>query len=122
MIDNYTDNAVPPLESDVPTDDMHFQQMHDSLARDFQTIPRGMLSMFFCVTGGMDWYEILLPLMNISALYVFLFVAFISFVIFGVFNVLSAVFVESVMTNRDKDLLIQGEQTKTRLFMSDMAE
>merc|ERR1719271_1530874 len=81
-----------------------------------------MLTMFFSVTGGIDWYEILRPLMKASWIYVIVFVAFEVFVVFGVFNVLNAVFVESVLTNRDKDLLIQSEQAKTKLFMKDLAE
>jgi len=43
-------------------------------------------------------------------------------VVFGIFNVLNAVFVESVITNRDKDLLIQSEQYKTKIFMRDLAD
>ena len=54
--------------------------------------------------------------------YVFIFIALIVFVLFGVFNVLNAVFVESVLNNRDKELLIQAEQHKTKLFMRDMAD
>merc|ERR1719424_661820 len=78
--------------------------------------------MFFSVTGGKDWYDILQPLLTISWIYGIVFIAFQVFVVFGVFNVLNAVFVESVLDNRDKDLLIQAEQHKTKLFMRDMAD
>jgi len=97
-------------------------EMREAFDRDFRNIPRGMLSMFFSVTGGVDWYVILRPLMNVSWVYVVIFIAFEVFVVFGVFNVLNAVFVESVLTNRDKDLLIQNEQTKTKVFMRDLAD
>merc|ERR1719487_3141962 len=103
-------------------DEMGYDEMREAFDRDFRNIPRGMLSMFFSVTGGVDWYVILRPLMNVSWIYVVIFIAFEVFVVFGVFNVLNAVFVESVLTNRDKDLLIQNEQTKTKVFMRDLAD
>ena len=59
---------------------------------------------FFSVTGGKDWYDILQPLLIVSWMYGVVFIAFQVFVVFGVFNVLNAVFVESVLDNRDKDI------------------
>merc|ERR1719446_919579 len=78
--------------------------------------------MFLAVTGGLDWYSVIQPFMNISWIYSVIFGLYIVFVVFGIFNVLNAVFVESVLTNRDKDLLIQSEQAKTRMFMKDLAD
>jgi hypothetical protein len=121
-----TDDSVSDPSSfvggDGGFDDMSSAQMRDAFRRDFRTIPRGMLSMFFSITGGVDGYLIIRPLMNISWMYVVIFVVFQVFVLFGVFNVLNAVFVESVLTNRDKDLLIQNEHNKTKVFMRDLAD
>jgi len=102
-------------------DEMTYEQQVEAFRMSFRTIPRGMLSMFFAVTGGQDWYEIIQPLLAISWTYAVLFVAFEIFVVFGVFNVLNGVFVENVLSNRDKDLLIQNEMNKTEVFMKDMA-
>lgn len=102
--------------------DMTLEEMRTSFNTNFNTVLRGMLTMFFSVTGGQDWYDVLRPFMIASWIYVIMFVLFEVFVVFGVFNVLSAVFVENVLTNRDKDLMIQQEQNKTKVFMRDMAD
>jgi hypothetical protein len=123
LIDTATEITAGEDNSNVfTTDAMTNKQIREAFEKNFNTIPRGMLSMFFSVTGGVDWYEVLQPLLAVSWLYACVFVAFVIFVVFGVFNVLNAVFVESVLTNRDKDLLIQNEQVKTRIFMRDLAD
>jgi len=103
-------------------DDMTHEEMLLNFNKYFRTILRAMYTLFLCVTGGLDWYDIVRPLMVISNIYAVIFALYIIFIVFGVFNVLNAVFVESVITNQDKDLLIQSEQAKTRLFMRDLAE
>lgn len=105
----------------LPGDEMTYGQMRTVFARHFANLPRGMYTMFLSVTGGLDWYEVLQPLLCLSWIYAFIFAGFVIFVVFGVFNVLNAVFVEAVLTNRDKDLLIQSEQAKTKVFMRDLA-
>lgn len=109
------------LDLQMTGDHMTYAQIRFAFERDMPSILRAMYSLFLCVTGGVDWYTVLQPLMNISLLYAVIFAGFIIFVVFGVFNVLNAVFVESVLSNRDKDLLIQSEQNKTRIFMRDLA-
>jgi hypothetical protein len=109
-------------ESKTTGDSMSHAEMKVAFQRDFSSIGRGMFTMFLSVTGGLDWYSVVQPLLNVSSFYAFIFIGYVIFVVFGVFNVLNAVFVESVLTNRDKDLLIQSEQAKTRVFMKDLAE
>merc|ERR1711939_956336 len=60
--------------------------------------------------------------MHISVAYVVVFALFVVFVVFGVFNVLNACFVEAILSNRDKELIIQQEQAKTKQFMKDLSE
>jgi len=103
-------------------DDLDDQMLRLAFSKSFRTVPRAMLSMFFSVTGGLDWYDVARPLMHISAAYVVVFALYIIFVVFGVFNVLNACFVESILSNRDKDLLIQAEQARTKAFMRDLAD
>merc|ERR1719460_414390 len=118
-----TDDALHIAEEEaLKGDTMSYLEMRAAFQRDFCSIGRGMFTMFLSVTGGVDWYAVVQPLLNVSVLYAFIFIVYIIFVVFGVFNVLNAVFVESVLTNRDKDLLIQTEQAKTRMFMKDLAE
>jgi len=103
-------------------DGLPSNELRDSFEQNFRTLPRAMLSIFFSVTGGVDWYDIARPLMNISMIYVVVFALFVVFVVFGIFNVLNGVFVESVLTNRDKELLIQVETERTNTFLRDMAD
>jgi hypothetical protein len=115
------DSHVP--EDKVLTGDgMSHVEMRAAFQRDFSSVSRGMFTMFLSVTGGVDWYTTVQPLLNVSFFYAAIYIIYIMLVVFGIFNVLNAVFVESVLTNRDKDLLIHSETAKTRQFMKDMAE
>ena len=86
--------------------------MRDAFRVNFSSMLRGMLTTVLPVTGGQDWYDLLHPFMIASWIYAVMFVAFQIFAVLGVFNVLAAVFVEYVLTNRDKDLLLQSEQNR----------
>merc|ERR1711865_702043 len=71
-------------------DVMDYYDMKNEFERCFRTVPRGMLTMFFSVTGGQDWYDVLQPLMRTSWIYAVVFLAFEVFVVFGLFNVIKA--------------------------------
>eukprot|EP00931_Biecheleriopsis_adriatica_P100841 TRINITY_DN76082_c0_g1_i1.p1 TRINITY_DN76082_c0_g1~~TRINITY_DN76082_c0_g1_i1.p1 ORF type:complete len:667 (-),score=142.21 TRINITY_DN76082_c0_g1_i1:111-1862(-) len=99
---------------------------HDGLRQQFllhfPTLLRTILALFMCVTGGMDWYQLMKPLMNIGEFYAFACLVYVSFTIFCVMNVLSAVFVEAALDMKDRDLIIQAELAKVDAFLADMSE
>jgi len=109
------------LDPGVETDDPPDAEVKAQLEEFFPSVLQALFSMFYCVTGGEDWSKVLHPLVQVSGVYAIFFSCYIFFVLFGVFNALTAVFVESVLNNRDKDVLIQAEMARTGAFMRDMA-
>jgi hypothetical protein len=86
----------------------------------YSNLPRSMVTLMMSITGGLDWYDGMRPLLQINPLYGALFVFFIMFIIFGVLNVLTGVFVEHALQIRDRDLVIQAEMEETDRFLHDM--
>eukprot|EP00747_Dinoflagellata_sp_TGD_P216324 gnl/TRDRNA2_/TRDRNA2_88893_c0_seq1.p1 gnl/TRDRNA2_/TRDRNA2_88893_c0~~gnl/TRDRNA2_/TRDRNA2_88893_c0_seq1.p1 ORF type:complete len:719 (+),score=148.61 gnl/TRDRNA2_/TRDRNA2_88893_c0_seq1:49-2205(+) len=80
------------------------------------------LTMLYSISGGNSWGDAVRPLMEVSIFYSMLFSIYIVFVVFGVLNVLTGVFVDSAMSLKDRDLLIQGEMEKNSMFLQDMHE
>jgi len=75
----------------------------------FGTLYQTMLSFFQAVTGGMDWGDLLGPLMtHVSVWLAPVFCVYISFTVLAMLNVVTAIFVESVLerTKKDRDLLL----------------
>lgn len=106
----------------VQTDDLSHDELRRMLELNFRSILRAIFAMLACISGGVDWYRVVQPLMCISPVYTFAFSFYIVFVLFGVLNVMSAVFVEHALKIRDRDLLIQSEMSQTDTFMKDMLE
>jgi len=103
-------------------DDMEADELTVTLKKHFRSLPRALFAMLMTITGGMDWYDIIQPLLCLHWAYGLMFAIWISFVLFGVLNVLSAVFVEQAMNIRDRDLLIQSEMEECDDFVSDMSD
>jgi len=104
------------------SDELSPSAVHDAISLHFQSLLRSLLSLLMSITGGVDWYEILRPLMSISKVYGALFSVYIIFIVFGVFNVLAALFVDHALQIRDRDLLIHAETKKMDTFLQDMFE
>jgi voltage-gated sodium channel len=63
-----------------------------------------MLTLFECITGGMDWHDALAPMMhNISYLMALPFILYICFSILAMMNVITGVFVESALASAKED-------------------
>merc|ERR1719320_369949 len=78
--------------------------------------------MIMCITGGVDWNEVMRPLSRIHWLYETVFVLYILFVVIGVLNVLTGIFVERAqeLSGLDRDLVIQGEMKRSEAFLAEM--
>lgn len=103
-------------------DDPPAEEVRRLVTEMYRTLPRAMLTSFYCISGGISWGESLRPLMTISPMYALIFSFYISFVVFGVLNVLTGIFVERAMSLSDRDMLIQSEQDKNMAFLTDMVE
>jgi len=63
-----------------------------------------MLTLFSCITGGMDWQDAVNPIMeHISPLLALPFVLFICFAVLAMMNVITGVFVESALASAKED-------------------
>jgi len=103
-------------------DDMGPAQIQDGIATHFPTVIRGMLTLIMCVTGGMEWYEPVQVLLNVSWIYALAFLGFVVLTLFGFLNVLAAVNVQHALTVTDRELIIQSEMRSSDTFLSDMSD
>lgn len=96
--------------------------LRQQLTVHFDSLLRSMLSLMMAVTGGLDWYQIAKPLMNMNYLYLFAFLFYVLLIVLCIMNVLSALFVEMALQIKDRDLLIQAELAKIDAFLKDMRD
>jgi len=88
------------------------------------TVPRGMLSLYMAITGGISWYEILVPLYPVGPHWVCLLVMYVCFAQFAVLNVLTGVFCQNAIESaqKDEDLAIQEVLANKRYHVRQMQE
>lgn len=61
------------------------------------TLPRSMFSLFQAITGGADWYNLLIPLMDVSIWSAGVFCFYVCFTYLYIMNIITGVFVETAM-------------------------
>lgn len=73
-----------------------------------------MLSLFMCISGGQDWYEITGLVIRYSPLYAIVIVAYISLMILGLLNIVNGVFVAAAadMSRMDRETATLDETAK----------
>ncbi|CAK0857241.1 unnamed protein product [Prorocentrum cordatum] len=83
----------------------------------FGSLQSTMLSLYEASTGGINWHEIVDPLMyNFSPAIVVVFLCYMFFVIFALTNVVTGVFVESALRTAEEDKRRQLTHQMTSLF------
>eukprot|EP00428_Durinskia_dybowskii_P029043 CAMPEP_0170233322 /NCGR_PEP_ID=MMETSP0116_2-20130129/16406_1 /TAXON_ID=400756 /ORGANISM="Durinskia baltica, Strain CSIRO CS-38" /LENGTH=724 /DNA_ID=CAMNT_0010484115 /DNA_START=49 /DNA_END=2220 /DNA_ORIENTATION=- len=82
-------------------------------------LPRSMLTLFQCVTSGVNWNDALTPLGNAGTHWVVFFIMYICFTYFAVFNVVTGVFCQSAMEGamHDADLQVQETLRNKQLYI-----
>eukprot|EP00928_Gymnodinium_smaydae_P007925 TRINITY_DN12836_c0_g5_i1.p2 TRINITY_DN12836_c0_g5~~TRINITY_DN12836_c0_g5_i1.p2 ORF type:complete len:683 (+),score=147.78 TRINITY_DN12836_c0_g5_i1:2108-4156(+) len=90
----------------------------------FFSVPMTLLSLFMCISGGQDWWEIGQPLLKLGLFYGLVFILFIFVVLFGVLNVITGFFVESALEicKSDRDLLVQSAIKHEDLYLQSLRE
>lgn len=83
----------------------------------FDTIPHTFENLFFAVTGGVDWGELLYPtVLRMSADYWYFFLFFIVFVKFALTNIISGMFIDrafkAVVNDRDFGILEEAREDR----------
>merc|ERR1712136_83209 len=88
----------------------------DELRTYFSSLPMTMLTLFMSVSGGIDWWVAVKPLLGIGVSYAIIYVLFVVITQLAVLNVFSAIFVNDAMetTRMDSDLRMQMEVDETR--------
>jgi len=71
--------------------------------RYYRSLYHTMLSLFMGVSGGINWSEVMAPLLVISPLWVFLFLFYICFTYFAVLNVVTGVFCQTAIESAQND-------------------
>merc|ERR1719210_3111397 len=60
----------PEMHFQGPDDAVDANELRGSLEMHYRSLPRALLSVVMCISGGMDWYDIAKPLMNIHWVYI----------------------------------------------------
>lgn len=88
----------------------------------YSSYPMTFFSLFMAITGGEDWWNVVKPLLDISAAYGVVFVLYISLMVLGTLNIITGIFVESAteLSRMDRDLVTQSEQERTSAYMKEL--
>jgi len=90
----------------------------------FDSLPRIILSLLECITGGEDWSDSYSPLEGVDGGYSLLFLLYICIMVFAVLNVITGVFVEGAISKArsDKELAMQEEMSKNDEIMKQLMQ
>lgn len=88
----------------------------------FGTLGRSTLSLFEAMAGGISWGELVDAIVPLHDAYKCIFILYICLAIFAVANIVTAVFVESAVTNaqRDREAIIQEQMESNRVYLQNM--
>eukprot|EP00416_Gambierdiscus_australes_P024015 CAMPEP_0171072198 /NCGR_PEP_ID=MMETSP0766_2-20121228/10719_1 /TAXON_ID=439317 /ORGANISM="Gambierdiscus australes, Strain CAWD 149" /LENGTH=585 /DNA_ID=CAMNT_0011528767 /DNA_START=15 /DNA_END=1772 /DNA_ORIENTATION=+ len=80
------------------------------------------LSLVMSITGGINWWELVKPMSQVSTLYVILFVVYILVVMMGVLNVIVGIFVARANDTaaRDREIVAEDELHQQTALMQDL--
>jgi len=83
-----------------------------------------MLTVFMSYSGGMDWGDVMDPLLGIGLGHGILYLVFFMFTVFGMINVVTGLFVDASCTiaSSDRDALVDSRLEEQRRFRRGMAE
>lgn len=69
----------------------------------FGSLSRSILSLYEAILGGVDWDNLVVPLLDISWVLGILFAVYIAFALLAMLNVITGIFVESALKNAAKE-------------------
>eukprot|EP00931_Biecheleriopsis_adriatica_P019449 TRINITY_DN13246_c0_g3_i1.p1 TRINITY_DN13246_c0_g3~~TRINITY_DN13246_c0_g3_i1.p1 ORF type:complete len:620 (+),score=118.22 TRINITY_DN13246_c0_g3_i1:33-1862(+) len=76
----------------------------------FGSLHRSMITLFQCISGGLNWNEEVYALAEVSWAYSYLFLSYVTFCCFAVLNVMTGVFCNSAIQSaaKDQELAVQA--------------
>ena len=101
------------------TDDIFVDDMKTYFGSTLMT----MLTLFMTVSGGIDWWVVTRLLLEISSVYVVVFLVFIVFCVLAVLNIINAIFVHDAMetTRNDIDLRLHADKEETKNMLAKLS-
>lgn len=108
VIDHYTDDSMASFVA------------VDSMRVHFGSVLEAILALFMCITGGRDWFDVVLPLWEISPWYTLAFSVYIFFMTLGVLNVVVGSFVDNAqqVSRNDREMVVRNEIKQEREYMA----
>eukprot|EP00928_Gymnodinium_smaydae_P033970 TRINITY_DN24187_c0_g1_i2.p1 TRINITY_DN24187_c0_g1~~TRINITY_DN24187_c0_g1_i2.p1 ORF type:complete len:497 (-),score=90.34 TRINITY_DN24187_c0_g1_i2:97-1587(-) len=88
----------------------------------FSSVPMTMTSLFMCISGGQDWWEMGGPMLELHLFYGCIFALYIAITLYGILNIITGFFVESALeiTRSDRDLLVQSAIKHEDLYIQSL--
>jgi len=83
------------------------------------SLPKVMRTLFMSITGGLNWWDVLEPLLWVSYLWVMLFFFYIIFTYFAVCNAITGVFCQSAIDSSltDKEMVTMQMLSNKKLYI-----
>uniref|UniRef100_A0A7S0ZVB5 EF-hand domain-containing protein n=1 Tax=Noctiluca scintillans TaxID=2966 RepID=A0A7S0ZVB5_NOCSC len=110
------DNAVASYIDQAGQDNANV----DSLKTFFGSLPQTLLTLFMAMSGGIDWWDVVRLLLEVSLFYSILFVVFVCLTVIAALNIITGVFVNEglAMARMDEDLRHQLDLRESRAMAS----
>lgn len=88
-------------------------------AEGFGTLEKSMNSLFWAISGGADWADVMRPLEHMGAWMKYIFVIYIVVMVFGIMNILIGVFSTKALSSTalDRDLVVQNQTQSLTEFL-----
>jgi len=85
----------------------------------FADLPTTLLTLFMCVTGGLNWWDVQQLLLDISFVYASIFVLFVLVALLAAMNVITAIFVTDAvqMAMLVSDVKVQQQMEENRQYL-----
>lgn len=98
------------LEDARPADTENFEEMQTF----FHSLPMTLLSLFMAISGGVSWWEVVRPIIDVSIFYVVLFLLFVVIMLLAVMNIITGIFVGNAVERASMDRDIASHVEKER--------
>jgi len=108
-------NALSQYIADAPVGNEYV----DDMLVFFSSLLMTMVTLFMAVAGGIDWWDVMRLLLEVSPGYAVVFMLFVIITVLAVLNVINAIFVNDAIesTRTDHDLRMSGELEETSLML-----
>jgi len=96
----------------------------DQLRVLFADLPMTLLTLFMCITGGLNWWDVQQLLLKMSVVYACIFVFFVLVALLAAMNVITAIFVTDAvqMAMLDSDVKVQQQLEENQQYLQKISD